>query len=193
MRVPVVAVTVAAAAALVLAGCGGSDDSATPAASTPSGFEVPAGVELTPDETVLEVGEPATTVLEVGDGAASVITATATKITKGDIKDFRFFSLDEASKASTPYYVRATVTNEGPAGLGGIGAPFVAHDDTDMIVAPNVINGEFEPCQGGTLPESFLAGDSAKMCMVFLIPEGRKLSTIDVRSEKPATAVRWKP
>lgn len=190
MRAAVVAV---AAAVLAVGGCGGSDEPVEPTAATPPGFEVPAGVELTPDGTVLELGEPATTVLELADGAASVITTTATKITEGDVDDFEFFSLDAASRASTPYYVRATVTNDGPAGLGGLGAPFVAHDDSDMIVAPNVINGEFEPCEGGTLPEKFLAGETAELCMVFLVPEGRELVSIDVQSETPAMAVRWTP
>lgn len=188
------AVVAASVAALVLlAGCGSDGSAEEPDATVPQGFKVPAGVELTAAGTTLEVGEPATVVFETGDGAASAITATPTKVERGDIEDFKFFSLDEESKASTPYYVTATVINEGPAGLGGLGAPFVAHDDTDMIVAPNVINGEFEPCEGGQLPETFLPGDTAELCMVFLIPKDRKLVSIDAVSDEPSTAVRWKP
>ncbi|MGJ9422824.1 hypothetical protein [Aeromicrobium sp. CF3.5] len=188
------AVAVAVIAALVLlSGCGSDDSADEPEATAPKGFDVPAGVELTPAGTELEIGKPATVVFETGDGAASAITAMPKKVTRGKIKDFEFFSLDEASKKSTPYYVTATVTNDGPAGLGGLGAPFVVHDDTDMIVAPNVINGEFEPCQGGQLPETFLPGDTAELCMVFLVPEGRTLVSIDAVSSDPATAVRWKP
>ncbi len=187
------AVTAATLAALVLlAGCG-SGDTAEPEATVPDGFETPAGVDLTPAGTELEVGKPATVVFETGDGAASAITAMPTKVTRGTIKDFEFFSLDAASKESTPYYVAATVTNDGPAGLGGLGAPFVAHDDTDMIVAPNVINGEFAPCENGQLPAKFLPGDTAELCMVFLVPKGRTLVSIDAVSSDPATAVHWKP
>lgn len=184
----------AIAALVLLAGCGSDGPAeAETEATVPKGFTPPAGVELTPAGTELTVGKPAIVVLEAGDGAASAITATPTKVTRGKMKDFTFFSLDEASKASTPYYVRATVTNEGPAGLGGLGAPFVVHDDTDMIVAPNVINGEFEPCKNGQLPAKFLPGDTAELCMVFLVPKDRKLVTIDAVSDEPATAVRWKP
>lgn len=187
------AVAAATLATLVLlAGCG-AEDSAEPKATAPDGFEAPAGVTLTPAGTELKVGKPASVVFETGDGAASAITATPTKVERGDMKDFKFFSLDEASKASTPYYVTATVTNDGPAGLGGLGAPFVVHDDTDMIVAPNVINGEFEPCKNGQLPAKFLPGDTAELCMVFLVPQDRTLVTIDAVSAEPATAVRWKP
>lgn len=187
------AVAVAAIAALVLSGCGSGDSADKPEATAPKGFEVPAGVELTPAGTELEVGKPATVVFETGDGAASAITAMPTKVTRGKIEDFTFFSLDEASMQSTPYYVTATVTNEGPAGLGGLRAPFVVHDDTDMIVAPNVINGEFEPCENGQLPATFLPGDTAELCMVFLVPKGRELVSVDAVSSDPASAVRWKP
>lgn len=188
-------VTIAAAAALVLGGCGGDDADPTPTAtvSTPAGFDLPDGVELTEPSTTLDVGDPAQVLLTVGDGATSALTSTVTKITKGDIEDFEFFSLDEQSESSTPYYVTATVENLGPAGIGGTGAPFVAHDDSDTIVPPNVINGTFKPCKSGSLPESFLAGDTAKLCMVFLIPKGRSLVSIDAQSDDPATAVRWKP
>lgn len=187
------ALTVVLAAALTLAACGGSEPAPEPTVPTPAGFTVPEGVTLTEPGTELEPGKPATVVLDVGDGAVSAVTLTVAKITTGDIEDFQFFSLDAASKASTPYYVEATVRNDGPAGLGGVGGPFVAHDDSNTIVPPNVINGAFKPCSGSVLPDSFLAGDSADLCMVFLVPEGRTLVSIDAQSDTPATAVRWKP
>ncbi len=181
------------AAALTLSACGGSDPAPEPTVPTPDGFKMPAGVTLTEPSTELAPGTAATVVLEVGDGASSAVTLTVDKITKGKIKDFRFFSLDAASKSSTPYYVKATVANEGPAGLGGLGAPFVAHDDANTIVPPNVINGAFKPCPSTSLPKSFLAGDEASMCLVFLIAKGRTLVSVDAQSDDPATAVRWKP
>jgi hypothetical protein len=187
------AIVAAFAAALTLAACGGSEPVPEPTVPTPKGFTVPDGVTLTEPGTELKPGAAATVVLDVGDGAVSAVTLTVAKITEGDMKDFRFFSLDAAGKASTPYYVKATVENAGPAGLGGVGGPFVAHDDSDTIVPPNVINGKFKPCTGSSLPKSFLAGDSADICMVFLIPKGRTLVSIDAQSDTPATAVRWKP
>lgn len=180
------------AAMLTLGACGGSEPAPEPTVPTPKGFDLPTGVTLTEPGAELAAGKPGTVVLEVGDGAASAVTLTVTKITKGDIKDFQFFSLDAASKASTPYYVKATVTNQGPAGLGGLGAPFVAHDDANTIVPPNVINGTFKPCPSTSLPKSFLPDDSADLCMVFLIAKGRTLVSIDAQSDDPATAVRWK-
>ncbi|MGA8850586.1 MAG: hypothetical protein WB508_02595 [Aeromicrobium sp.] len=185
------------AAAIVIAvmltlGACGSSEPAPPTVPTPQGFELPSDVTLTDPGTELALGEPGTVVLEVDDGAASAVTLTVNEITKGTIEDFRFFSLDAASKASTPYYVSATVRNEGPAGLGGLGAPFVAHDDANTIVPPNVINGSFRPCPSTEVPKSFLAGDATEMCLVFLMAKGRTLVSIDALSDDPATAVRWK-
>ena len=186
------AAAIVVAAVLTLGACGGDEPAPEPTVPTPQGFDLPSGVTLTDPGTELAPGEPGTVVLEVDDGAASAVTLTVDKITKGKIKDFRFFSLDAASKASTPYYVKVTVTNDGPAGLGGLGAPFVAHDDANTIVPPNVINGSFKKCPRTELPKSFLAGDTADMCLVFLIAEGRTLVSIDALSDDPATAVRWK-
>lgn len=177
---------------LTLGACGGSKPAPKPTVPTPKGFDLPSGVTLTDPGAELAPGKPGTVVLEVGDAAASAATLTVTKITKGDIKDFQFFSLDAASKASTPYYVNATMTNNGPAGLGGLGAPFVAHDNANTIVPPNVINGSFKPCPSTSVPKSFLAGDTAEMCLVFLIAKGRTLVSIDALSDDPSTAVRWK-
>lgn len=186
------AAVILVAGVLTLGACSGSEPAPEATVPTPKGFAVPSGVTLTDPSTELAPGKPGTVVLEVGDGAASAVTLTVTKIAKGDILDFRFFSLDAASRASTPYYVKASVKNDGPAGIGGVGAPFVAHDDANTIVPPNVVNGEFKPCPGGTLPKSFLPGDTADLCMVFLVPKGRKLISVDARSDEPATAVRWK-
>ena len=184
----------AVTAALVLSACGGGDEAApSPTVKTPKGFDLPEGVTLTEPGTKLAVGKPASVVLTAGDNAASAVTTTVDDVEKGKIADFKFFSLDAASKTATPYYVTATVKNEGPAGLGGLSAPLVAHDDSDTIYPPNAINGAFKPCPGGSLPQSFLPGKSAEVCLVFLVPKGRKLVTVDSVSGDPATAVRWKP
>lgn len=179
-----------AASALLLAGACSADDEPE-SVPTPSGFAVPDGVELTPGGTDLDVGEPATVVLDLGGAASSAITVEVTEVATGTMRDFRFFSLDEAARASTPHYVRATVTNEGPAGLGGVSLPLLAHSDADTVYPASEVVGTFEPCPTPTVPESFLAGSSADVCLVFLVPEGETLRTIDLQPGDPSDAVRW--
>lgn len=185
---------VLAVAATALAACGGSDEPAPdPTVETPAGFEVPEGVELSPPGADLKVGQEGTFVYDLGSGAASAVTATIDKITKGSVKDFTFFTLDAESKKSTPYYVTATITNRGPAGLGSTAPPFVVHDDQDSIAPPNALTGSFKPCATRSLPKSLLPGKSAKVCMVFLLPAGSTLVSIDSQAKELGDALHWKP
>ena len=43
------------------------------------------------------------------------------------------------------------------------------------------------------LPESFLKGSKADLCLVFLLPKGEKLQTIDLRTGTEDDAVHWRP
>lgn len=188
-------VAVAAAASLAVAGCSSSEPEAKPTASavTPKGFDVPAGVTLTKGGASLALGSPASVVHEVGGQAASAVTVTVTKVKRGSMDDFRFFSLDEATKKSAPYYVTVNVRNEGPAGLGGSALPIYANDDSNTNLPASDIVGDFKPCPRSTMPDSFLPGAAADLCLVYLVPEGRKLSKIVLQTGSTKDAISWKP
>jgi hypothetical protein len=187
---------VALAAALAVAGCSSDSQGDAKASDTPAvpkGFDVPDGVTLTKGGTTLATGKPGTVVYEGASNATSAVTVTVSRIAKGSIKDFRFFSLDAAAKASTPYYVRATIKNEGPAGLGGASLPLYAHDDANTNIPANPIVGAFKPCQPSKLPSSFLPDASAKVCLVYLVPKGHKLDSVVLQPGTTEDAVSWKP
>ena len=188
------ATVVALFSVLFLAACSGSEPAPTASATTsatPRAVEPPAGVTLTAGGTALTVGQPASVVNRVGDSAASVVTVTVTGATKGSIDDFRYFSLDDASKASTPYYVTVAVKNEGPGGLGGAALPMFARDSTGADIPANDIVGTFDPCPVRTLPASFLPGASAELCLVYLVPEGRKMRAVSLQTGTPEDAITW--
>ncbi|TXL61169.1 hypothetical protein [Aeromicrobium terrae] len=186
-------VAAALAAALLVAGCssgsGGDDE---PKADVPKGFDVPAGVTLTAAGSTVKAGESASVVYEVDD-AASAITVRVKAVRKGTMKDFRFFSLDAAGRASTPYYVDVAVRNEGPAGLGGVTLPVLAHTASNTVYPPNELVGTFKPCPSSALPKSFLKGATAQLCMIFLLPKGETLSTVDLQTGSEADAIHWRP
>lgn len=188
------AVVAATTASALLAGCSSSEPApvaSTTRTSVPPDVEVPAGVQLTPAGTSLTVGEPATVVYRVGDSAASAVTVTVTAATAGSIDDFTFFSLDEASRRSKPYYVSVTVRNDGPAGLGGAALPLYAFDSTGTSIPANDILGSFEPCPTPTLPTTFLPGASADLCLVYLVPEGRRLRSVNLQTGTVQDAISW--
>jgi hypothetical protein len=175
----------------VLAACSAEEE--PPAAPTPKGFEPPAGVTLTPPGTTLDVGEAGTVPLELGDGATSAVTVTVTKVRKGSLRDFRFFTLDEQSRSATPYYVSATVRNDGPAGLGGSSLPLLAHSSADVVYPASELVGDFKPCPRSAVPKRFLAGDTARLCFIYLVPKAEKVRSIDLQPTAPDSAVRWNP
>jgi hypothetical protein len=188
---------VAAVATLVLvAGCSSSsdDDKKSDEVPVPKGFDVPDGVTLTKGGTKLTEDKPASVVYQVGDKAASAITVTVSSVRKGSIKrDFTFFSLDDETKASAPFYVDVTVKNEGPAGLGGAALPIFAHDSSNTNLPANQIVGTFKPCRNSTLPKSFLPGATAKLCLVYLVPKGKALQSVDLQTGSSQDAITWTP
>jgi hypothetical protein len=187
-----------AVSAIVLAasGCSSSEPDPKPSATasaTAKAFEPPAGVTLTPGGTTLHLGESATVVYQAGDDATSAMALTVLKIKTGSMDDFRDFSLDEATKKSSPFYVRVSVKNEGPAGLGGAALPVFALDSSATSVPANQIVGTFKPCQNPTLPDSFLPGATADVCLVYLLPEGRTLTSVNLQTGAAEDAISWKP
>ena len=182
--------TLLAALVLVAGGCSKTEKVTVP---VPRGFDVPAGVTLTAGGTNLNEGEPASVIYQVADKTRSVITVSVTAVTKGNIKDFKFFSLDDAAKLSTPFYVTATVRNVGPAGLGAAPIPLYAHDSNNTITLPNELVGTFAPCPRGTLPKSFLPGATAEVCLVYLVPKGTALVSVDLQTADQKDPITWRP
>lgn len=185
---------IAAALLVVLAACSGDDPAPKPRTDVPKGFDVPAGVTITQGGSTLELGKSASVVYQVEEGAASVVTVAVNAVKRGNIKkDFTFFSLDEKARTSTPYYVRLTVENNGPSGLGGVTVPVLAHTTSNTVFPPSELVGTFKPCPNPALPKSFLESSKADLCLVFLLPKGERLGTIDLQTGKDADAIHWKP
>lgn len=188
------AIGVLAALLVLLSACGSDDPPPRSRTDVPKGFEVPAGVEITKGGSTLDIGKSASVVYRVEEKAASAVTVAVNGVKTGDIdKDFAFFSLDEKLKAATPYYVRLSVVNEGPSGLGGVAIPVLAHTRSNTVFPPNELVGTFKPCPNPALPESFLEGSKADLCLIFLLPKGEKLQSIDLQTGTEADAIHWKP
>ncbi|MDR7087455.1 hypothetical protein J2X11_002294 [Aeromicrobium panaciterrae] len=184
-------IVAAVVAMFAVAACG--SDAKDEGVPVPKGFDLPDGVTLTKGGTVLTEDDSASVVYQVGNAAASAITVTVTEVRKGDIKDFRFFSLDEESKQSTPFYVKVTVKNEGPAGLGGAALPIYSHDSANTIRQANELVGTFKPCPSPALPKTFLPGASADLCLVYLVPKGKALQSVDLQTGSAKDVITWTP
>lgn len=177
---------------IVLTAVSGCGDDSTPDADIPEGFDIPKGVTITPRGAEREVGESATVVYHVEQQAASAVTVRVTAIVLGSLHDFEFFNLPPSVQTSTPYYVHIKVRNRGPSGLGGVALPIFART-TKRLLPPNELVGNFRPCPAAALPESFLPGSTTRICLVFLIPEGENLQSIDLQTAAERDAIHFLP
>src|SRR3954471_10599665 len=162
----------------VVVGCGGGDDDAAAAAATPGAetTATPAGGSgsttaggLTKPGSTLKLGETAHVTYKPltasDDKHLFEVDATAEKIDKGSIDDFKNISLDENQKDSTPYYVTVKIENTGkeiPLGdmEGDPDLKFGAIDDRGQEQPSITFIGDFDRCQDADAPKPFSKGKS---------------------------------
>ena len=179
------AITVLACVAIL--GCGGDDDdeaapATTPAAETTAeaddGGGGSAGGGRTAPGTTLKLGETAHVTYKpltaTDDKNLFRVDATALKIEKGSIDDFKNISLDADQKASTPYYVTVKIENTGeeiPLGdqEGDPDLKFGAIDDRGQDQPSITFIGDFERCEDTDAPKPFTEGKSYESCLAYLI------------------------
>lgn len=171
------------------------ESGASEAAEVPSAepyLPVPAGVELTPEGSLLGVGDEATVAYRPRQGEIGVLGIKVTELRRTTFgESFEGWQLDDATRSATPYFVTARVTNEGPANVGGRTVPLYLLDDANTLVEPSTFAGDFEPCPSTPLPERFRNGDRQQVCLVFLAPEDRKLAGVSFRPEQDFDAITW--
>jgi len=179
------------------AGPTGSD---TSAGSSPSDFvsddekygvDVPPGLMVTEPGSELAVGETATIAWEPRVGVVGALRITVTKLRQGTIKDFAGFSVDAPTKASTPYYVTATVANAGVTDLGGVEVPLYMVDANDTLYGQNHFGGEFKPCAARRLPKPFAATQETTVCLVYLAANHGTLSAVSFRPSQAFDPIIW--
>lgn len=202
MRRRAVAVPVLLVAGL-LAGCsGGGDDPApeagepgseTPSSTAPTDYlPVPDGVELTAQGSELAVGDTATVAYEPRQGDIGVLDIKVTRLEKTSFKkSFEGWDLDAQTRKSTPYFVRATVTNRGETDLGGRAVPLYVVDGNNRLLEATPFASSFKQCEPRTFPEKFRPGKTLKACMVYLAPDKGDLVAVSFRPTQEYEPITW--
>lgn len=189
-------------ASLVLSACGsgknaGEPDPSGSTSGTPSAtsdgyaVQVPAGVEVTAPGSTLSFGDSATIAWAPRQDLVGALTLKVTTVRQGTVKDFSGFVIDDKTKASTPYYVDVTVTNVGATDLSGIMAPLYLVDGTNTLYGPNKFESTFAPCAAKPLPDKFVPGKIAKVCLVYLAPNHGTLEAISFRPNQEFNPITW--
>ncbi|WP_300679259.1 hypothetical protein [Nocardioides sp.] len=157
-----------------------STSSAPSATSTPDASSTPTGsasVTATPTKAVRPSG-------------ALRITVTAIQPTTY-AKSFRDWKVSSALQTSSPYFVKATVTNVGTVDLGGLTLPLYGETSADTLVEPSTFASTFKPCNPGAFPKKFAAGATVKACLVYLVPDKGSLTGVTFRPSVDFVPITW--
>ncbi|GAB2767951.1 hypothetical protein GCM10027020_21040 [Nocardioides salsibiostraticola] len=195
----------------VLTACSGSDpDEAEPtsgatASSSPSGtpgtatvekepyLEVPVGVELTEPGRALQIGETATVAWEPRQDQIGALDIEVTRVDKTSFKEsFGGWKLDATTKKTTPYFVRARLTNVGATDLGERQVPLYLVDTNGTLIQPSRFQSRFAPCPSNPdFPKKFAVDKSEKFCLVYLAPEGTEFRSVSFRPTQEFNPITW--
>lgn len=214
-RLPLAAALLAGA---VLSGCGGDDsgsgdpgDAAGAASGSPSSatdadglasesaeaevvdyLPVPAGVELTEPGTELSLKQQAVVAWEPRQDLVGVVELKVKSLEKTSFeKSFSGWKLDKATRKTTPYFVRAKLTNTGDTQLGGRKVPLYA-DTGEALIEASTFETRFEPCaSNGVFPKKFGPDDSQELCLVYLVPPGGDLAGATFRQLEELLPITW--
>jgi hypothetical protein len=184
------------AAGLVLASCGSRDgtsdaSSASASPSPTSTVSVPAAVTLSEPGSNLSFGDTASVIFEPTQKSGSVLDLTVKKATKGSVKDFSAFILDDYTKAATPYYVNVQVKNRGEGDVGGTPVPLWGVDAANTLLPAATFTTTFRKCPSEPLPKSFASGDTMNACLVLLAPDGGTLKAVSFRPDQEFSPIQW--
>jgi hypothetical protein len=172
------------------------------AAATTSSAAASAGGATAAPGTSLKTGAsasvPFATTLKSGkDGPSYKLTVQVQSMTKGTLADFNGIQLDATEKASTPFYVKAKITNLGPGKINTSdndpGIQIEGVDKTGQTQQSVTFLGDFPKCDEKSAPNPMGVGSSFETCLTFLVPGGiTKVAYTGTESyiDKPVT---WSP
>lgn len=169
---------------------------ATPTAPTApttepaSHLEVP-GVELTEQGSELELGEPATVAWEPDQRTVGALEVVVQAVERAPMSVFGGWRLDDATRASAAYFVRAEVDNVGESDLSGVQVPLYAVDGDDTLIQHSSFASRFRPCPSEPFPARFRPGRSTEVCLVYLVPDKGDLTAVSFRPVQAFDPITW--
>lgn len=192
---------------LALTGCSGDEQAAPPKpveSSTAAAPEFPQpipaedaglapGVRLTAPDTDLPAGQPAVVAWRPRDDFDAVARIRVTRQVRTVFGDnFADWQVGAGVRSSTPYFVQAQVTNLG-ADLGGRAVPLYGLDTAGNLIEPTRFEGtDFASCPGGgAFAEPFRRGTTQRVCLVFLVPSGERLTATSYRPGPDFAPITW--
>jgi hypothetical protein len=188
--------------AMSLMGCSGtaprtnapqaSESASASTSASASASASPSAGALTEPGADRRLGETATVEWAPKEGVDGKLSITIDKLESTSYKQsFSGWKLDEATLARAPYFVRATIENDGETDLGGYDAPLWGLDDEGNLVEAAAFKEPFKPCAAKTFPKKFAPGATADVCLVMLVPDQGKLVGVSFRPYEEFDPITW--
>jgi len=145
--------------------------------------------------SALALGEKAVVNFKTGTNEG-ILGITVTAIEKGVHEDLAPLQLGEKANGQVPYYIRATVSNEGGDDMSFTPAPGLSGLLPDGTGAGRVsIIGDFEKCPNTSAPKDFNSkGTSYETCELAVAPEATSVASaaFDEGDQYQGAALTWK-
>ncbi|RLV49556.1 hypothetical protein D9V37_06420 [Nocardioides mangrovicus] len=193
VRYPVLVVLAA-----LVTGCsstGGGADAPAPNASNsgivPPSLTASAAAQGQGQGQKLSFGQSAEVSFRPNAKRATTLRLAVTVARTGRVSDLAAYALDDQAKASTPYYVRVDVANDGSGDVGGSPVPLWATTTAGAVVGASSFAQPFAKCRSTPLPQPFARGASLHTCLLFLVPQGATLVALTNRTAAGDVAVTW--
>lgn len=161
-----------------------------PTAVPDSQLEVP-GVDLTEQGSELRLGEAATVAWEPDQRTVGALEVVVQAVERAPMAVFGGWRLDDATRASAAYFVRARVDNVGESDLSGVEVPLYAVDGDDTLIQHSSFASRFRPCPSEPLPTGFRPGRSSQVCLVYLVPDKGDLTAVSFRPVQEFDPITW--
>ena len=192
LRSVVLATVVTTGLAASLTACSGGTPEPSPTPDpAPTSAAQPDGVSATDPGTALEHGDPATLVWQPAADLVGALELTVEAVQERRASVFDGWVADDSLQTARPYFVRVALTNVGEDDLAGQAVPLYLRDDQGRLGAPWTVGGDFTACQSGPLPEPFEAGASTEMCLVYLAPDGARITDMVFEPAEGYDPITW--
>jgi len=165
----------AAALLLLLTACSGGEDAAPKQAPEPT--ETRLGQSVAVDYPSKDAED------------ATALTLGVAGVRKAPARDLALFAVPDGMQ---PYYVRVVMGNRGPADAAfPEGAPWWVHAAGDVLVPATAAPSGLSTCRPPRLGATLAAGQTVRGCLLYFVPEGTAVESVDFQPGDVTTAVRW--
>ena len=178
---------------------GGGDESvepaspSSPASSTTTASAAPAttAAATTAPGTTLALGESGSVAWQVDAETTGTVDLVVSQVQRKGRRVLAGWVPEDQIADTTPYFVRAGVTNAGETELGGAALPLYLRDASGVLSPAATFGSDFTRCPSTPLPESFAPGDSADICLVYTLAPKVEPDAMTFQPTSTELGVAW--